>query len=308
MIRRLKFKVNLKQHAKYFEAIILPIDATKRDILYLETTYQMGEDSKLDYGPIEKYLKVKDMLDEGFTEDEIATSMRVSKKDVKKFIRILKLMDRYLDSFNRAGMYTLLKNEEDGSTREDSFINLESSYCSYLDEKVPNMRDIDDVDIEDFLYVAFCYIRIGFNNHDFREIVRKPNKNNIYSSFFASKDVWDEFLKNHIEIIEKVPEEELVEDIKKNNPGGDINRILIEKDRKWRVTIDPCLIENFQNCRDKLNNIQQATKPEKLLRKALEAMSAIDTSLPSFKDDSNVKIYLDKIEDIVKKYKSMLQQ
>lgn len=45
------------EKCKYFLAIILPDDAEEKDIQQLETIYQMGEDDKLDYNPIEKYLK-----------------------------------------------------------------------------------------------------------------------------------------------------------------------------------------------------------------------------------------------------------
>jgi hypothetical protein len=44
-------------HSEFFVAVILPGDATPKEIQKLETTYQMGEDKKLDYNPIEKYLK-----------------------------------------------------------------------------------------------------------------------------------------------------------------------------------------------------------------------------------------------------------
>jgi hypothetical protein len=48
---------------KYFEAVILPANLADvpDEIRRLETTYQMGEDKKLDYNPIEKYLKVQEL-------------------------------------------------------------------------------------------------------------------------------------------------------------------------------------------------------------------------------------------------------
>ena len=66
---------NEKGHCQYFIAIILPEGADKKEILALETTYQMGEDAKVDYNPIEKYLKCKDLKDAGFTDDDIAGMM-----------------------------------------------------------------------------------------------------------------------------------------------------------------------------------------------------------------------------------------
>ena len=59
---------NEKSHCQYFVAIILPEDADRKEILALETTYQMGEDAKVDYNPIEKYLKCADLKGEGFHE------------------------------------------------------------------------------------------------------------------------------------------------------------------------------------------------------------------------------------------------
>ncbi len=47
----------------YFEAIILPVTLEENpiEIEKLETSFQMGEDEKLGYNPIEKYLKSKNL-------------------------------------------------------------------------------------------------------------------------------------------------------------------------------------------------------------------------------------------------------
>ena len=63
------------EKCKYFLAIILPDDAEEKDIQQLETIYQMGEDDKLDYNPIEKYLKCKELKRLGFSEEDIAGFM-----------------------------------------------------------------------------------------------------------------------------------------------------------------------------------------------------------------------------------------
>ena len=48
-----------------FKAIVLPVTLEENpiEIERLETTYQMGEDEKLRYNPIEKYLKAKQIFD-----------------------------------------------------------------------------------------------------------------------------------------------------------------------------------------------------------------------------------------------------
>lgn len=95
---------NLKQHCQFFEAIILPGDADRREIIRLETTYQMGEDAKVDYGPIEKYLKAGDLKDEHFSDEEIASFMGVSPREVGQYLRVLKLMNDYLDAYGYSGI------------------------------------------------------------------------------------------------------------------------------------------------------------------------------------------------------------
>ena len=61
-----------------FEAVILPDEyyENQKEIVRLETEYQIGEDSKLDYGPLEKYLNVKRLSRVlGYEIEEIADMM-----------------------------------------------------------------------------------------------------------------------------------------------------------------------------------------------------------------------------------------
>ena len=79
------------EHCKYFLAIILPDDAEEKDIQQLETIYQMGEDDKLDYNPIEKYLKCKELKRLGFSEENIAEFMGEKPGQIYKWLSILPL-------------------------------------------------------------------------------------------------------------------------------------------------------------------------------------------------------------------------
>ena len=58
---RARWKDQDVTHCEYFIAVILDVGATPKEISKLETTYQMGEDAKLDYNAIEKYLRCKDL-------------------------------------------------------------------------------------------------------------------------------------------------------------------------------------------------------------------------------------------------------
>ena len=293
---------NRKQHTQFFEAIILPIDADRKEILRLETTYQMGEDAKVDYGPIEKYLKAGDLASEGFTDNEIANFMGVKPAEIKMYLDVLKLMDDYLETYGYTGIYTVL------DTREDSFQKLESALRQYAAGGVTKMWGYDvEADVSDLKSIAFDYIRLGLDQQDFRDIIRKPSRNNTDTSFFSNEEIWRKFAEDHFAAVEKVPEK-TVDEIIRDNPDGDISRLLRARDNSWRDAVGDALNENFQSSRDKLNNRQQAAEPVKLLQKAWEAMSAVDTEQSSFKDAPCVRAYLDKIGDLVKKYGDKLQQ
>lgn len=287
---------NTKQHTQYFEAIILPTDADRKEILRLETTYQMGEDAKVDYGPIEKYLKAGDLRDEGFSDSEIANFMGVKPKDVSWYLRILDLMNEYLDTYGYTGIYTMLEETE------DPFQKLESALRGYKGGGVTQMWGYDvEEDVSNLKAVAFDYIRLGIDQVDFRDIIRKPTKTQTDASLFANEEIWKQFSENHFAVVDEVMEES-VDDIIRDNPDGDLKRMMRARDTAWRDKVSKALNENFNRSRDKLNNKQQAAEPMKLLQKAYSALSAIDTTQPSFKGDSGVEEYLQSIIEIATKY------
>lgn len=291
---------NLKLHTQYFEAIILPIDADRKEILRLETTYQMGEDAKVDYGPIEKYLKAGDLAKEGFSNNEIASFMGVKPAEVKMYLDVLKIMDEYLDTYGYTGIYTVL------DTREDSFQKLDSALRSYSAGGVSKMWAYDvEADVSDLKSIAFDYIRLGLDQQNFRDIIRKPSKNNTDCSFFSNEDIWRKFSETHFDTVEQV-QEKSVDYIIRENPKGDVGRLLRARDNTWKDTVGGKLNENFQRSRDKLSNKQQAAEPIKLLQKAWEALIAVDTSQESFKNDPGIKEYLDEIGKMVNEYGDIL--
>ena len=263
-----------KKHCEWFYAIILPVDADKKEILRLETTYQMGEDAKVDYNPIEKYLKCGDLRDAGFTADEIALFMGVQKTDVQTYLKTLELMNDYLDTFGYDGMYTQL----DGN--EDSFLKLDAALRKYKAGNVSSMWDYSpESDVNDLKLCAFDYIRLGFEQTDFRDIIRTPSRAN--SSFFANKGIWESFRDKHFEIVDSVKEEP-VEELIQKNPNDDLKRLLRIRDSKWRKKIEEKLRGNYAVHKDKLSNKQEAAEPLRLLAKALDALKSVDVGTHSF--------------------------
>ncbi|MCL2797555.1 MAG: hypothetical protein FWD58_05835 [Firmicutes bacterium] len=291
---------NQKQHCEYFVAIILPIDADKKEILRLETSFQMGEDAKVDYNPIEKYLKCQDLKDEGFTDREIAQLMGDSETNIKMYLRVLTLMNEYLETYGYSGIYTLLDKNE------DSFQKLDQALKAYDAGGVPNMWDYDpQIDVPTLKLIAFDYIRSGFDQTDFRDIIKKPTSANKSSSFFASKDIWEGFRDRHFSVTDGINEEP-VEDLIENVPTGDITRKLKARDNAWKKQVQGVLQDNYASNKDRLNNKQAADNPIKLLQKALEALKSVDITQASFKQNRDVADCLEKIKNLIAEYQELL--
>ena len=98
-----------------FKAVILPAtlqDATA-EVKRLETIYQMGEDEKANYNPIEKYLQAKELFDLKWTEKDVASFMNIKKTDIQKYAQTMALMDEYLEAYGYDSQYTQLDKRED---------------------------------------------------------------------------------------------------------------------------------------------------------------------------------------------------
>jgi hypothetical protein len=74
----------------------------------------MGEDDKLDYNPIDKYLKCKELKRLGFTEDDIAGFMSEKTTQIKEWLSILALWKSISKSIDYDGIYTRLEKKQKG--------------------------------------------------------------------------------------------------------------------------------------------------------------------------------------------------
>ena len=289
---------NEKSHCQFFIAIILPEGADKKEILALETTYQMGEDAKVDYNPIEKYLKCKDLKDAGFTDDDIAGMMDCKPGEVRTMLSALNLMDEYLDEYGYSGMYTQLDKNE------DSFLKLDSALKKYK-AGVASMWAYDpEADVADLKLIAFDYIRANFEQTLFRDIISVPSVKKPASSFFAKQEVWESFRDQHFATTDAI-QEESVEDIMAKNPP-DLSRALKARDQQWQQKVEEPFDDNYIQSMDILNNHANAARPLQQLMKACQALEVVDVSQPSFFSDRNVLGCVKSLDEFVTKFKEIL--
>lgn len=287
------------EHCKYFLAIILPDDAEEKDIQQLETIYQMGEDDKLDYNPIEKYLKCKELKRLGFSEEDIAGFMSEKPGQIKEWLNILKLMEEYLQEYGYDGIYTRLEKTE------GQFVDLQNYLDSYA-KRGANVRNTDwtykDSDISDLKLVCFDYIRARYEGKEFRDIAKTGKEGSIF--FF--KDLWDDFLKQHQE--NTPTDDETVEELRQRCPGEDLSLLLKQRDNAWIEQAKGKLKGNLNRFSRRLEDKRDANKPADLIERALSALKSVDCEQSSFREEPHIKEMVREINRISWDMKKILER
>ena len=249
----------------------------------------MGEDDKLDYNPIEKYLKCKELKKCGFTEKDIADFMSEKQSQIEQWLRILSLMEEYLQEYGYDGIYTRLDKTE------GPFVDLASWLESYK-KRGANVRNVDwpytDSDISDLKLVCFDYIRARYEDKEFRAI-GATGKN---GSIFFHKDLWDSFLQRHQD--ETPLDDESVQELREQYPNEDLSVLLCKRDADWVNHAKGNLRGNLQRHSRKLDDRRAANKPGELIERALSALQAVDAEQDGFYYDDHIKEMIKEISKI----------
>lgn len=290
----------------YFKAVVLPVTLEENplEIEKLETSFQMGEDEKLGYNPIEKYLKAKglyqtlakksysaqDTSPDQKAIEKIADWMGEEKSTVREYLQVMETMDDYLDYLDYNGIYTQL----DG--REDPFIKLTKWLNNFYDKESAKAFDgYRNDDVDDLKIIAYDYLRIKFDGKKFRYLAEGTRENH----FFGDKNIWSSFRDYHFALKNKIIEEKI--DLNSQN----LERHLNDRDRQFyelskNENGESFLDENVDNHYQRLRYKQAAGQPEKLLKNARRALESINQKHKSF-SSNNVKQELEYLNDYVAK-------
>lgn len=296
----------------HFIAVVLParLEDEQIEIEKLETTYQMGEDEKLSYNPIEKYLKAEEIYKKLIVKDPhedciktIADWMGEEKTEIEKWLEIVKLIDDYLANYSYEGVYAMADTLNDG--KEDLFLFLNKWLKTFynIDASNKGFDGYQKSDVDDLKLICFDYIRakIGksYDGKDFR-IIADGNKN---SHFFGNKVIWKSFCEKHFAAvtpaIKKINEEYPIDYDSENLVAS-----LSDRDVHFRDEVLDSLKTNIEEHQADIYNTKAKDQPRELLKRASNALEAIDTN------NRQAFSKLDVLEDIGKlidKLTSMLK-
>lgn len=290
--RRLMILNKLRPKYDYFKAIILPValEDDPIEIEKLETTYQMGEDEKLGYNPIEKYLKTKQIMDQlvpGMSREDaiaqIAEWMGEKKGEIQQWLEVMQVIDDYLAYVGYDGIYAMADTGNDGkSGKEDLFIYVRSWLNSFRSkESARGFDGYEQVDVDTLEQICFDYIRAkvgkSYDGKEFRNIAEGLRK----SHFFGDEVIWKDFSARHFEV--SIPAADKIASTYPIDYGSEnIEASLTNRDAKYRDEVLPAFKKNIEDHVTDLNNARAGDKPLELVQKAKKAITSIKTGHKNF--------------------------
>jgi adenylate kinase family enzyme len=289
-----------KSESKYFKAIILDdtLDDNPKEIMQLETKYQMGEDDKLDYNPIEKYLKCKDLTDIGFGTVEIANMMGEKEPRINEWLDIMHLMDNYLDDLGYSGIYTRLEKLEGQFVDLSRYLKRYDNGSSYADWSYKKS------DISDLKAICFDYMRARYEGKEFRAIAALSKKD----SFFCKQKVWEKFRDNHFKTIDPINQKEYsIDELREKEPQENLSKILKVRDEEWKSNASATLTGNLEKARRRLQDFNEENAPLILLRRAKDTLNSINTDVEPFYNDSTVLSLIKEISLLTRDYEKIIK-
>lgn len=248
-----------KLNKSHFKAVILPValEDEPLEIEKLETSYQMGEDEKLQYNPIEKYLKAQSLEKMDVSVSDMATWMGEKEATVKDYLKVMKTMDEYLEYWEYHYMYTQLYG------REDHFINLTKWLNTFYGGG--SMKAFDGYsnnDVDDLKSIAFDHIRAKYEGKQFRLLGHGLRPGHL----FGDREIWESFKNGHFEKIIPILDTERPIDLTSQNLAATLE----SRDDEYGQKVYKDLEENMKEHEQKIYNREHKDKPEKLLNKALD--------------------------------------
>lgn len=269
---------NQDSQFEMMRVVVLPEDVTELEVQKIENRYQLQSEGKSEYQGLNRAIKIKRNIENNFSlESQLKDDPnyhdlpkkefdRKVKEFEKNFLKPLECVDRYLDTFNRAGMYnTISEGANDKEGRWQAFID----YSNFVIGNIQNKSKMNDLKIKEnevgnIENAVFKIIRkrslsvqgtdIG-KVHDF---VRKLPKYLI-----------NEEAKKHILDVKNVPED-ISEKLKYDKDGNKLSER--EIDEKWGADNREKILGNLIQAYRYVHNQQERDKPLELLEDAYKKL------------------------------------
>ena len=267
----------------YFEAVILDrnINQNAKEIKRLELSIQHGEESKVDYNPIDRLVGVyNDVIESGmFTVKEYADATNETESEVNKRVEIAKLMVEFLEFINAPGQFFIARDLQIYYPLEELSKILKK--CRTEDEQ------------EDLKAALFTNILMQPST-DMTRYMR--NLKNIVGS-----EHQEEYLEEQRVIAEKV--------LDKLPEVGKVNTTVIREQVRADTEITEEIQRSTEKVVTKVKKNETRNRPIQLAEKATTFLEDIDANIIDKMNDSELKRMrrqLDRLEEVIAELRERL--
>ena len=259
----------------YFETVILDIDLENnaKQIKMLELTIQHGEESKVDYNPIDRLVGIYNDIVENklLTEKEYSMSSNMTESDIKKQVELANLLAEFLEFINAPKQFHIARELD----LNGPLVELQS-----IVKKVSNEDQRDEV--KNIVFTNMLMQPHG----DMTRFIRRIKT-------IASSNYLNEYASEQIDIAEEVLNKlEVISD----------NEMINNKTINEHIRSDEKIKDKLKRSLDKVETKAKAkesrNKPLQTLEKIEEFLEIIDTNIFMKYNDEEKNEIINKIESI----------
>lgn len=284
-------KYGIHANLQEFEAAILDTTLEKKDIVEYESFYQYGQEDKVDYDPIQKYIAAWEQRNvHKFSFEKIAANFAALTngdiKIVKRWLDVYDLMDEYLDYIDEPGIYTALTGNE------ESFLNLLDTIKSLRGRAQNTSWPYTDFDIDDLKLRYYDYIRIGKSTHEFR----------LFKKIFLNKTRWTKFNATVKKSVEDASDGFLsIDEYRSKFKNDNEEQISVRRKNDFKEKTEKKLDKLFGDERSYIQSKEEEETPLKTAQQAYQKLEKLMSLVDNGLDNSvNVDELLEKVKDIQK--------
>lgn len=259
-LRRLAQK---NERFSYFEAVILDrnIDQNAKEIKRLELSIQHGEESKVDYNPIDRLVGVyNDIIESGmFTVKEYADATNETENEVSKRIEVAKLMIEFLEFINAPKQF---------------FIARDLQIYFYLDELAKLLKKSKSADDAEDLKISVFNNIIMQPTGDLGRYIRSLKT-------ILGSDYQKEFLDEQRSLAEKT--------LEKLPETGSVTVQVLRDDIRADAALAEEMQRSVEKVTTKVKKNETRNRPIQLAEKATAFLEDIDANIIDKMNDSELK-------------------
>jgi len=263
-------------HFSYFETVILDgsIETNAKTIKMLELSIQHGEESKVDYNPVDRLVGVyNDIVDTHLLSiEEYARSTNESETDVRRRIETAKLMVEFLDFINAPKQF---------------YIARDMQVTFPLEELLKLMKKCQSNDVSEKLKIAVFTNLMLQTSTDMTRFVRN------FKSIIGS-DYQEVFFEE-----QKVLSDRLLQLLP---PADEMSMDAIHKVIQSRTDLANALSHSVENAILRAKRVETRNRPIQLIEKATGLVESIDVNILRKMNGSEFQSFvrqLSRLEDAI---------